>query len=424
MTMDPFKRGGSSALRKFTWRTALMLAVFTTVSFIFIYAWTVTLVRDGLRSEAESYVDLIVTTRSWNAAHGGTWVLKSDQSPTNEYLLDVGVEPDTSTVSGTQLTLRNPAAMTREISDLTLQGSGISFRIISQDPVNPSNAPDAWEAEQFTRLNNGEESVSEIEPIAGERFFRLMEPLVTRPECLTCHSAQGYEVGDLRGAISVTVPLTRTDEALKRSAIGLAALWAIVLAVLGLVLFALVDRLSRGLDRGEAKLRHMAVTDALTGLPNRHAILQRLHEEAARARRRNSTVGVLVVDLDRFKTVNDQWGHSAGDTVLKEAAIRMRDALREYDMVGRIGGEEFLVVAPELNAADLQALAERVRHSVSADPITIDDDVAITMTASVGGAIFPLAEEDADAAIARADDALYRAKNEGRDTVVIAGPED
>ena len=160
--------------------------------------------------------------------------------------------------------------------------------------------------------------------------------------------------------------------------------------------------------------------DRLTGVWNRAAIMDGLHQELDRAARDNTMVGVILADLDHFKAVNDTYGHLAGDAVLQEAARRMRAALRSYDKVGRYGGEEFLIVVPDSTLMNIAALAERIRACISATPVETTAGT-LSITSSLGVAANRIgASEDANALIAAADTALYRAKNGGRNRVETA----
>jgi diguanylate cyclase (GGDEF)-like protein/PAS domain S-box-containing protein len=165
------------------------------------------------------------------------------------------------------------------------------------------------------------------------------------------------------------------------------------------------------------ELRHLALTDALTGLPNRRSILQRIASEHARVRRRPEIhSSVLAIDLDHFKRVNDEFGHAAGDAVLRHFADVASRAIRRADAIGRSGGEEFLVLLPDTSLAEARQFAERLRREVAANAVAVDGrPIAFTISIGVAG----IAPEDGsiDAALARADRALYDAKRAGRDTV-------
>jgi diguanylate cyclase (GGDEF)-like protein len=167
-------------------------------------------------------------------------------------------------------------------------------------------------------------------------------------------------------------------------------------------------------------MRLQAMRDALTGIWNRKAILEYLDGELNRARREDHSVGILLADLDHFKQINDSLGHLAGDAVLQEATRRIQSALRPYDMVGRFGGEEFLIVLPGCDRDDAVKIAERIRERLAADPVA-HGQTPIPITVSVGATISNGTPPPRDLAtlLNAADTALYRAKHAGRNRVEI-----
>ncbi len=167
-------------------------------------------------------------------------------------------------------------------------------------------------------------------------------------------------------------------------------------------------------------LRELAYHDALTGMWNRAAVLEALNTELIRVHREGTSVGVVMVDLDRFKSINDAYGHAAGDAVLREAARTMRSVIRAYDAAGRIGGEEFLLVLPGCDRVTALSHAERLRAALSQAAAAIDGR-EIRFTASLGVAVGDRhCELDSSGLIEAADAALYRAKRGGRNRVELA----
>ncbi|HEU4656187.1 MAG TPA: diguanylate cyclase [Capillimicrobium sp.] len=165
----------------------------------------------------------------------------------------------------------------------------------------------------------------------------------------------------------------------------------------------------------EATLEQLAYNDELTGLWNRRFMQRRLSAELRAADRHDRTLSVALVDIDHFKDVNDRHGHAAGDAVLVAVAQRLRDATREEDVVGRWGGEEFLVLLPDESAEGAVTAADRIRESVGALPIETPE-ATVSVTVSVGCATFRPGD-DSDLILRRADRALYAAKRAGRDAV-------
>ena len=166
------------------------------------------------------------------------------------------------------------------------------------------------------------------------------------------------------------------------------------------------------------ELERLATTDVLTGVPNRRSLIERGEAELARLRRYDGTTAFLALDIDHFKRVNDTHGHAAGDRVLVEFAARVRACLRETDIFGRIGGEEFAIVAPNTDVAGARLLGERLLEFVRQQPVEYEG-TPIRITTSVG--ISMLGRNDADLAAAqgRADQALYSAKRNGRNRLEV-----
>ena len=177
-----------------------------------------------------------------------------------------------------------------------------------------------------------------------------------------------------------------------------------------------VKSLQDQLRQRNAELDAMSRTDALTGLPNRRHLQEQLVATGSAASRHGQRIGILMVDVDHFKKVNDLVGHDGGDRVLRAVAARVSAACRVEDVAGRWGGEEFLVVAPLTDRDGVASLGERVRAAVAASPVTVDGDRSIDVTVSVGAA----SGDDIDLLVRQADAALYEAKAAGRDRVVTS----
>jgi two-component system cell cycle response regulator len=181
-------------------------------------------------------------------------------------------------------------------------------------------------------------------------------------------------------------------------------------------------------DRLRANYRRslsLAVTDGLTELYNRRYLATHLDAQVNHARRKGKPLAALMIDIDHFKKVNDTYGHACGDEVLRETARRISENVRSFDTVARYGGEEFAVVMPDTDPEAAAAVAERLRVMISATPVKVIEPAAIVpVTASIGiGTAEPGSEVSAGELLERADEALYAAKNGGRNQVCSVGEE-
>lgn len=181
-----------------------------------------------------------------------------------------------------------------------------------------------------------------------------------------------------------------------------------------------LDQKNRELEIVNKRLKKLSITDGLTELFNHRHVHELLHEEFERSRRSQEPLAVVMIDLDRFKAVNDTWGHPTGDVVLFETARILKETAREIDMVGRYGGEEFIAILPNTDEAEGARFAERVRSAVEAH-VYRDEATEIRMTCSSGVASFPWDDVQTPEELLKfADEALYVAKESGRNRVVRA----
>ena len=177
-----------------------------------------------------------------------------------------------------------------------------------------------------------------------------------------------------------------------------------------------IRRVAAALAVANRRLQEMALTDALTGFPNRRYAIERIQQEWAGATRSKRPLAAMVIDLDQFKQVNDSHGHDVGDAYLRQTAAAIRGALRAHDVVCRTGGDEFLVISPDTDLAAALACAERMRLAVEATPIEAGP-LRLRASLSVGVAVRDADMAVAEALIKRADQGVYVAKREGRSRV-------
>lgn len=234
--------------------------------------------------------------------------------------------------------------------------------------------------------------------------------------------------GRVIGAFEIYMDVSRYTSDVRNVVVStFAILLVVLLSVFGCSFFV-IRRMTERLREAEAELKRIAVTDPLTGIANRRQIIHRATEEFARQMRRKQqrtavpSLGIIMADVDHFKQINDTYGHSAGDDVLREIASRIGSVLRQYDAVGRYGGEEFLVILSETELEETWHIAERIRRRVADDPVVVDNQV-IRVSASLGIATVLAGETDYRPALERADKGLYLAKTAGRNRVMCAGDE-
>ncbi|MFZ5477322.1 MAG: diguanylate cyclase [Myxococcota bacterium] len=189
------------------------------------------------------------------------------------------------------------------------------------------------------------------------------------------------------------------------------------------------DGRARALMDVNARLRELALTDELTGLYNHRYLMQRLDEEMARAVRHKTALALLIVDIDHFKKVNDTWGHTTGDLVLRHVADVLRSSvgggrviarLRRGDIVARYGGEEFAVMLPDARCRGARVVADRIHADLAARPAIVPNVGEVPVRVSIGAASWPHCAADLDDLVRAADTALYAAKEAGRDTTRVA----
>jgi diguanylate cyclase (GGDEF)-like protein/PAS domain S-box-containing protein len=518
------------------------------------------------RERGAALFRLIQLTREWNAHHDGVYVPVTDKVRPNPWLDHE--RRDLVTEDGIALTMINPAFMTRQIADLARQADGIQIHLTSLNPLRPANRADAWEAGVLRRFEEGLEEVVEL--VAGEApVHRYMAPLKVTEPCLGCHERQGYEVGVVRGGISITMPSAQLLELRDATRIRSGAVHLLMFGVVAALLQLLLSRtrshlkaledlaeeqeqvilertrdlsqaneqmegqlaaselaaavfdnaaeaiivmdeegrfvqvnpafslmtgyaasevlgqpasilhsgrhppefyvamwqdlrdtggwqgevwnrrkngevfvvwlsISRVAHAGQAvrcvatltditrskqleeELRHRAYHDPLTDLPNRALFADRLRVAILQAQRHKRSFALCFIDLDRFKPVNDEFGHAAGDDLLVETARRLRLCVRAADTVARLGGDEFAAILADAGSGtEVKEVAARIVAEL-ARPFALQAGIA-HISCSIGIALFPDHGGDAEALQRNADTALYAVKTSTRNAYRICG---
>ncbi len=232
--------GLSSHTRSWQRRYGWLAALAWSVMIVGLSTWYVMSQRNSSVEMARTYAraahEKDVIYRRWNAFHGGVYVPVTKDHPPNPYLQVP--EREVTTPSGRELTLVNPAYMTRQVHELAANQGGITAHITSLKPLNPLNTPDGWERRALEAMERGETEVSGIQEIGGQPYVRLIRPLYVEQGCLKCHETQGYKLGDIRGGISVSVPVgaiwaTQLQQS-KNVLLGYGTLWLFGIAAIAL----------------------------------------------------------------------------------------------------------------------------------------------------------------------------------------------
>jgi len=356
--------------------------------------------------QARALFSTIVDAREWNATHGGVYAPVSEQTVPNPYLDHA--HRDVTTTEGQELTLINPAFMTRQVAEFS-ENRDVRIHITSLKPLRPANAAGPWEGEALLELESGIEEYSTFaaDP-GGERVFRFMAPLITSRACLACHEKQGYDVGDVRGGISVTFPaqpfVAARANLVRTTVLVSAVVWMLGGAVILAAAHTLGSR-RRALERAQ----EMSHLDSLTKLHNRRGFMSLSSQSLASIARRNGKAVLAYVDIDGFKEINDRFGHDEGDLALQRLAEALRTTCRASDVVARLGGDEFILLLLDASWQDWSAtrsrLAEALRRSNQAATRPYE------LTVSIGTVEFdPEAPIDLDDLVRAADRAMYEEK--------------
>lgn len=373
--------------------------------------------------QARALFKEIVITRRWVAENGGVFVRVRPEVNPNPYLTQISdLKVSHRDEQGNLYTLQNPALVTREISEVADKSGLYKFHVASLKPVNTkANSPDAFETEALKRFEKGEKEFSLIVNTEQGPVYRYMAPLYFEESCNMCHANQGYKPGDIRGGISITIPMSEVIHKLAVNKMRVISSAIVLLGLLLGILYILSIKFSRSLSSAQEKLVSMATTDGLTGLPNRTLFSDRLSSMLASAHRNKEMFAVLFLDLDNFKAINDTLGHDIGDKLLKGVAERLKKCLRENDTVSRLGGDEFTILLPGIKASeDAVKVARKILNTLKT-PFSFNGQ-ELYVTTSIGISLYPYDGKDAQVLLKNADIALYRAKDQGRNKYELHSP--
>ena len=258
-------------------------------------------VQEIVLSEARAYFNKDQAFRLWAASHGGVYVASDERTPPNPYLAHVP-DRDIETPSGNQLTLMNPAYVVRQMNEEYADLYGVAGHLTSLKPLRPKNAPDDWERKALTAFNHGEKEVTEFTEVNGERHLRLMRPMLTTEKCLKCHAHQGYQVGDVRGGVGVSVPMTRLRAVERQQAavvvLGHGGLWLLGLLGIGLGTRQVSQRINERKQAEEA-VRKLAGQLLTAQEEERRRIAREMHDDLTQR------IAVLAIEAGKLEQEAD-----------------------------------------------------------------------------------------------------------------------
>ncbi len=407
-------------LRLYGWTVLLVWTLVLGISLAWNLARQDRILDEVALSSARVAIEKDILYRRWNASHGGVYVPVARGTAPNLYLKSP--RANVTTTDGQQLTLVNPAYMIRMVHEMGTPSEVVHGHITSLEPLRAENAPDNWERQALEAISTGASEVYEVQLMDSSPYLRLMQPLRVELGCLECHGEQGYSLGDLRGGISATVSMQnlRLIEVSQARFLTMVHLFLWGIGLLGNHMG--IRRLSAQLAerrRLQERVWHQANYDALTGVPNRSLFQDRLGRLVSSASRSAESFPLMFIDLDHFKAINDTLGHDAGDELLRQAAKRLLDCVRESDTVARIGGDEFTVILP---GATPEGMVEKVAKKILQrlrEPFDLFGN-EVVISGSVGVAFFPLDAGSQSELLKQADLALYAAKRAGRGQVHFA----
>ena len=389
-----------------------------------------------LFQQASTLFNNIVTMRKWSSDHGAIYVKAHEGIEPNPYLHD----NHTYTKENELLIKINPAWMTRQLSEISNKNENFYFKITSLNPINPSNTPDKFEKTALQDLNKNidKKFYTNIE----NNKYNLMGSLKVEPSCLSCHTEQNYKVGDIIGGLRVSVPIDNYIENIEISNSKTNALYFITfftsIVFIIIITFTIssiyarelnIRKLNKTLEKkvhkrtkelrdANKRLTEISTIDYLTNIPNRRYFFESGSKYFYLAKREESDLSIICIDIDHFKKINDTYGHNIGDEILKLIASTINTYVRKSDILARIGGEEFTILVNNMNEEKAFVFAEKIRTHI--EKLTYENNnIKIKVTISLGISQMKKDDNKLDSIILRADKALYTAKELNRNNTVI-----
>ncbi len=300
--------------------------------------------------------------------------------------------------------------MLRQISSIKFCEHGIVTHISSLLPLNTANTPDPWERKALENLEKGGKfQMAFLKDDNGHDIFRYMKPVYIEKACLNCHAMQGYKIGDVRAGYTATIPVGKLLRNSYEHLWQVAAILAI-LGAMGLGVAVLIEKQYLRDQTHMEQLSEMSIADELTGLNNRRGFLALAQQQLKYAERHKLKALLMFIDLNKFKQINDTYGHKEGDAVLIRMARILQNSYRDSDIVARFGGDEFVVLAMGTSTEHSNLMIGRLQEKVDRDNEA--HDVPYELSISIGIAEWdPENPKMLELLIIEADEKMYADKS-------------
>lgn len=283
------------------------------------------------------------------------------------------------------------------------------------------------EWEEFENFVTSENSINKVSPVLLN-YLKKTDIKTDSGIMDLKHEHNSYRItllplNDADGRVVAHMILLNNVSQEESTAYKAVLIGSVIALCAGLALFIffywLVGRIGKRIEKNEEELRNMAIRDGLTGLYNHKYFYTLLENEIIRSKRYERNISVLLLDIDHFKNVNDTYGHRAGDTILHDLSERLVNRVRLSDTVCRYGGEEITIILPETDTDAAKNIAEDLRIAIEQKQFEIEDGRSIPITVSIGLSTYPLHAQELADIVSKADSALYKAKQNGRNKVCV-----
>lgn len=362
------------------------VGIWTAITLISV-AWNINAVNDHAKmmgkERAKTYFRIILLSRQWNAENGPVYLPISESTPPNPHLNVPN--RDVTTTTGLQLTMVNPAYMTRQLSELAKKEK-VYFHLTSLNPIRPENKADPWETKALESFHKGKNEMVEMQNIQGKGVFRYMAPLHVKPACMACHAIQGYKVGDIRGGLSINIDADAIFHSLKRQEAFIILVHSVAWLIVSILMVTFLNSArkqtlflegvnyakQKDLQRQQTKLEEhrneiqdLVTRDTTTGVHTAEHFKQLSSLSWNNAITNSSPISVLLLEVDHFKDYNNNYGALEGDFCLKQiTATITRNSCEKGCIIARYGGASFVMMFNGLSANEAFDTAERIHGAV------------------------------------------------------------